>query len=167
RVLMGNAGDLSRRRYSQQLETCTERLVLSLEDDAPIEGVRSVFLIDVMNPCWIWKGADLSKVMRINVAVGQVPFNFQIGADRDKIELAAPATPSGELEVRVNGCDGSPIAVLPLEQATRNHGVTILSTDLSARGDDPTDLCFRFTADDLDPMWAIDWVELVPASQNR
>ena len=166
-VLTGHAGDLSRRRYSQQLETCTERLVLSLEDNAPIEGERSVFLIDVMNPCWTWKGADLSEVMAINVAVGQVPFNFQIGADRDKIELPEPVTPAGELEVRMNGCGGNPIAVLPLQEATRNDSVTILSKELSARGDGPTDLCFRFTADDLDPMWAIDWVELVPASQKR
>src|SRR2546430_13557594 len=32
------------RHMSQDLKTCTDRLVLSLEDDAPIEGKRAVFL---------------------------------------------------------------------------------------------------------------------------
>ncbi|MEX2125863.1 MAG: family 20 glycosylhydrolase [Woeseia sp.] len=162
RSIRGIVGQFARRRASHELELCTERLVLSLEDDAPIEGDRSVFLIDVMNPCWIWEGADLSGVTQIKAAVGQVPFNFQIGADREKIELPAPATAAGELEVRANGCDGSPIAVLPLREASGNDGVTVLTRDLAAHGDGPTDLCFRFTADDLDPMWGIDWVELVP-----
>jgi hypothetical protein len=26
------------------------------------------------------------------------------------------------------------------------------------------DLCFTFTAHDLEPMWALDWVQLVPGS---
>lgn len=160
RVTRGNVGEMSRRRFSQELTTCTERLLLSLEDDAPIRGQRSVFLIDVMNPCWIWPQADLSAVSGIKAAVGQVPFNFQIGADRDKIELPEPRTATGELEVRANGCDGRLLAVMPLEQAAESNEVTVLAQEFAEPQDARTDLCFRFTADKLDPMWAVEWIEL-------
>jgi hexosaminidase len=161
--LRGNVGDMSRRRYSQQLETCSERLLLSFEDDAPIRGERSVFLIDIMNPCWIWPQADLSAVIGIEAAVGQVPFNFQIGADRDKIELAEPQTPAGELEVRAGDCDGALLARLPLAKAGGSEAVTVLTGRFAEPPRAKTDLCFRFTAGQLDPMWAIDWIELLPA----
>jgi hexosaminidase len=157
------AGRMARRRFSQELKPCTEKLVLSLEDDAPIGGDRSVFLIDVMNPCWIWEDADLSAVTRLEVAVGQVPFNFQLGSDRDAIRLPEPASAAGELQVRAGGCDGTPVAVLPLQDATRSDAVSVLATEFSAAPALPTDLCFRFTAGQLDPMWAIDWIELLRA----
>src|SRR6184192_4131435 len=80
------------RHMSQDLKTCTAKLVLSLEDDAPIEGARAVFLIDIMNPCWMLPAAELSPTSKLTVAVGQVPFNFQIGKDIEAIKLDPPRT---------------------------------------------------------------------------
>jgi hexosaminidase len=151
------------RRVSQELSTCSDKLTLSLEDDAPVSGKRAVFLIDVMDPCWKWQGADLTGVAAISASVGQVPFNFQIGADRDKIVLRKPRTPEGELEVRLDRCEGDPIAVLPLKAAAADPAVTTLSAAIP-----PTagrhDLCFAFTGGNLDPMWAIDRIELKRAA---
>jgi hexosaminidase len=150
-------------RLSQELTTCSDKLTLSLEDDAPlpggIHGEHAIFLIDVMDPCWRWEGADLTGVTAITVVVGQVPFNFQLGADRDKIKLARPRTPEGELEVRLDRCDGDPVAVLPLKPAVANPTVTTLAAPLPATTG-RHDLCFNFTAKSLDPMWAIDRIEL-------
>lgn len=151
-----------RHRFSQQLELCSRAVALSLEDDAPPDGPRAVFLADIMNPCWLYRNADLDGIARIEAGVGQVPFNFEIGADRDKIALRKPSTPYGELEVRLDGCHGAPVAVLPLEKALRNDAVTALTaplTGLSGRHD----LCFQFTQKTLDPLWLLDWVQLVPA----
>ena len=53
------------RRRSQELATCTDKLVLNLEDDAPLRGTRAVFLVDVMQPCWTWQDADLAGVTAI------------------------------------------------------------------------------------------------------
>ena len=86
------------------------RVALNLEDDAPLKGPRAIFLTDIMNPCWIWRGADLNGIAGIEAGVGQVPFNFEIGHDRDKILLHPPATPSGELEIHLDSCDGPKIA---------------------------------------------------------
>ncbi len=151
------------RRSSHQLKLCSEKIALSLEDDAPIEGRRAVFLIDIMNPCWIYTGADLSRGATLTAAVGQVPFNFQIGDDVKKIELLPPVTPEGELEVFANGCSGSPIASLPLAPAVARQDVTVLPpVRLEPRAGGPADLCFRFTQRSVDPMWAIQWIEVRP-----
>lgn len=147
------------RRYDHQMKLCSEGLVLSLIDDWPIRGERPAFLMDIMNPCWTYQSADLTQGARIEVAVGQVPFNFQIGADREKIRLAAPRTPEGELEVHVGGCDAAPALVLPLARAAADPGVTVLTGELPPL-EGRRDLCLRFAQAGLDPMWAVDWVRI-------
>ena len=148
------------RHASQDLRTCTGKLVLSLEDDAPLQGDRAIFLIDIMNPCWLFPAADLSHGPTLQAAVGQVPFNYQIGKERESIALAPPQTPAGELEVYLDSCTKERIAVMSLAPAAGNDAVT----ELPAVRLPPTparhNLCFRFTQKTLDPMWALDWVQL-------
>ncbi|HWW32028.1 MAG TPA: hypothetical protein VNY70_01550, partial [Steroidobacteraceae bacterium] len=104
--------------------------------------------------------SDLTGATSITAAVGQVPFNFQIGKDIEAIHLNAPSTPAGELEVRLDRCDGAPAAVLPLAPAAGNEAVT----ELPAAGLPPLtgthSLCFRFAQRTLDPLWTIAWVQL-------
>jgi len=142
---------------SQELKTCTDKVVLSLEDDQ-LPG--PAFQVDIMNPCWIYPTADLSRDRSLVADVGQVPFNFQLGDDIHKIKLNPPHTPSGELEVRVDGCDGDPVAVLSLQTAVGNNGVTELPAAKIARRDGRHDLCLKFTQRSLDPLWVIDRVRL-------
>lgn len=149
------------KRTSHELQSCTDNVLLSLEDDAPVTGERAVFLVDIMNPCWNFKAADLSHVNAIEAAVGQLPFNFQLGADVHSIKLNPPQTPYGELEVRIDGCAGERIAVLPLQPAVNNNTVTRLPAAKIAHRDGAHDLCLKFTQRSLDPMWALDWVQLV------
>jgi hexosaminidase len=148
------------RRESRELTACSSQILLALEDDAPVRGDRAIFLVDIMNPCWTWPQAQLDGVTRLKVSVGQVPFNFQIGDDVKKIPLAAPRTPAGELEVRVGGCTGEPVAVAPLTVAARNPEITDLTLPLPAtRG--ARDLCFTFTRASVDPVWTVGAVELL------
>ncbi len=148
-------------RRSQQLRTCSDKLVLNLEDDAPASGDRAIFLVDIMDPCWIFEDADLQHVTAIAATVGQFPFNFQIGRDRDAIRLRPPRGPDGELEVRLDDCDAGPIAVLPLGPAVGNAGVTRLPAAAIAPRSGLHDLCLDFTGRTIDPMWAIDSIELL------
>jgi hexosaminidase len=148
-------------RTSYELESCSRNILLSLEDDAPVQGDRAVFLVDIMNPCWIYRAAELSEVGAIAAAVGQVPFNFQIGDDIKKIPLRKPQTPAGELEVRIDGCEGQKIAALPLAPAVKNYAVTALPPSAIAKRDGPHDLCFMFTQAAVDPLWVLDAVQLV------
>lgn len=152
-----------RHRSSQELSLCTDKVGLNLEGQWPVDGPRPVFMVDIMNPCWIYHGADLTGVRTIQVSVGRVPFNFQLGKDLANIPLRPPATPEGELEVRKGGCTGAPIAVLPLAPAVGRPGETTLTGALPPLSG-AHDLCFTFTAKRLDPMWVIDWIQLVPAA---
>jgi hexosaminidase len=149
-----------RRRDDTQLKLCTTAIGLALEDDAPATGPRASFLIDIMNPCWIYEAAPLDGVTAIAIDVGQLPFNFQIGRDVDKIRFRAPATAAGEFEVRINGCEGERIAVLPLAPAMANPAITRLSAPIAPRAG-MHDLCFTYTARGPEPLWAIDAVQLM------
>jgi len=120
---------------SHQLKSCTDQVLLSLEDDAPLNGPRAAFLVDIMNPCWIYPAADLDADRSLLAAVGQVPFNFQLGADIHNIRLNPPQTPSGELEVRLDNCTGERVAVLSLQPALTNNAVTQLPAAKIARRD--------------------------------
>lgn len=152
-----------RRRDDTRLKLCSESIALSLEDDAPAEGPRAIFLTDIQNPCWIYEDAPLDGVTAIEIDVGQIPFNFQIGRDIERIRFRPPATPAGEFEVRAGGCEGERIAVLPLGPAAANPAVTTLRAPIAPRRG-RADLCFTYTATGPNPMWAIEAVQLVPGS---
>jgi hexosaminidase len=97
--------------------------------------------------------------MRLTARVGQVPFNYQIGDDIKKIVLRAPHGPMGELEVRA-GCDGKLLASLSLAAAAKRYEVSELpSVSLPVQAN-AQDLCFQFTQAKLDPLWALDSIEL-------
>ncbi|WP_297512203.1 family 20 glycosylhydrolase [uncultured Caulobacter sp.] len=148
-------------RLSAQLKLCTEKVPLTLIDDAPAAfDKRAMLFVDILNPCWIWEGADLSKGATLTVRAGQLPFNFQVGKDRDNIPLRPPATPGGELEARL-GCNGERLAAIPLGDAARNPELSTLTGRLPARPG-KADLCLTFTAKSVDPFWAIDRVTLTP-----
>ncbi|MBL8651767.1 MAG: family 20 glycosylhydrolase [Sphingopyxis sp.] len=151
--------DALQKRESRALETCAKKVDLLLEDDFPAEGPRASFLIDILAPCWIYRGAMLDKVDRIDLAVGQIPFNFQVGKDRDTIRFRAPKTPEGEFEVRLDDCDGPVVAMLPIAPAAAHPGVTRL-TGMLASTQGRHDLCVTYTAAGPDPLWAIDSIQL-------
>ncbi len=149
---------IAQRRSSRELELCSVGLPLALEIDSAAAGERPLVRLDIMNPCWIWRAVDLSTPHTLEAAVGPVPFNYQIGADADKIRVGDAHTASGELQVRLDGCDGEPLVSLPLAEAAP-VGVSMLRAPLPVtRG--VHDLCLRFARPGLDPMWAIDWVAI-------
>lgn len=149
-----------RRRSDEELKTCTESVKLALEDDYPAQGPRAVFVTDIFNPCWRFEKAPVGGAKQIAIDVGQIPFNFQVGKDVEQIHFRSPATPSGEFEVRAPGCDGDRIAVLPLAPAQAIPGITRLVAPLKARSGNE-DLCITYTANGVNPEWAIDSVELI------
>jgi len=147
------------RLYSKELTLCSDAIALSLEDDAPVRGPRAAFLVDIENPCWIARGVDLDRVHGLTAAVGQVPFNFQIGEDVKKIRFAAPTVSEGELQVRLDSCDSAPVASLGIEAARASDAVTVLPA-VPVTGHGIHDLCLRFAQAKLDPLWVLDWIRL-------
>lgn len=151
-------------RASRELETCTHKVDLDLEDDAPLRGPRAQFLVDILDPCWMFRGARFDHdVIGIEARVGQVPYNFQVGDAATKIRLDATREPQGELVVRLDSCEGEEIARLPLEAAWKSDAVTTLRPRLFNRWpiDGTHDLCLRFAQRELDPLWVIDRVTIM------
>jgi len=148
-----------RERKNEELKLCREKLPLRLEDDAPSEGDRAIFLVDIIDPCWIYPRATLDGVKGIEVTVGQLPYNFQLWKDAAGIVTHAPATVSGELEIRLDSCTGDVLASMSLAPAQSSPALTTLKAPLTARTG-MHDMCFFFTSKSPDPLWVIDSVRL-------
>ena len=168
---IGNRGPAARETHvadtarltSRELELCSDKIVLALEDDAPLEGYRESFLVDIMNPCWILADVDLAAATSVAASVGQLPFNFEIGDMIDDVVVEPADSGDGELRVRLGSCNGPVVASLPLAPAVGSDGVTELVAaplELPAGARDSGDLCFSFRRKGIEPMWVVNWVEV-------
>jgi hexosaminidase len=152
-------------RTDHELAQCTGGLVLRLEDDAPREGPRAVFDVDLFDPCWLWQRAPLDGIAGIEVRVGEIPYNFELAGDaKNVVPRPKPATPGGELLVVLDGCKGREIARIPLAPALANPALTTLEASWPPF-EGAHDLCFEFAAEGHDPLWTIDRVRLVPGAR--
>lgn len=157
------AESFSFRRDDRELELCSQSIVLALEDDAPLEGERESYLVDIQNPCWIWKNAPLTSLRAIRASVGQLPFNFEIGEAIQNVVVEAAEGEFGSLRVRLGSCDGPVIAEASLATAVENTAATVLppaAVNLTPDAGASADLCFTFSRNGVDPIWVIDWIEL-------
>lgn len=153
-----------RARDSNALESCKKGLTLRMEDDAPAAGEgseRALLTADVFDPCWTYKAASLDGITRLEVRVGQLPHNFQLWKDASQVVTRPAKVPGGALEVRLDGCEGAPVATLPLAPARKSDGLTTLQATLPATAG-KHDLCFTFAAGEYNPMWVLDEVVLLP-----
>jgi hexosaminidase len=148
------------RRTSQQLELCTEQVPLNLPGrKAAAGGSGPVYLIDIRNPCWIYRGVNLSAAHHIAVRVAALPFNYQFANEPGPEKLPYPA-PQAELVVR-RGCDGPPIARATLAKAARDGEESEIVAAIQTFPQ-LTDLCMTLARPTLNPLWALGWVELRP-----
>jgi hexosaminidase len=148
------------RRNSRELDLCSNGVALLLEPNGKGAGERPIFALDIMNPCWIWRDVDLTRGARLTAGAGLLPFNFEIGAEAQKIRVGDARTADGELEVRIGGCDGAPVAT---RAVTPMHAFVTPVPQISLPATPGRhDICLRFARPRLDPMWALDWVEIRP-----
>jgi hexosaminidase len=145
------------RRSSDQLTTCSDKLALRIEAPTPIDGPRPVYKVDIMDTCWQWKDASLDGMTRIEIGVDRLPFNYQLWKDAVGIVGRPKATKAGELEVRLDSCEGERLAVLPLAPA--KDGRATLTAELPARAG-KHELCLFFTGKPGPKMWVIGDVQL-------
>jgi hexosaminidase len=153
------------RRSSHELELCSNGVGLLLEASGPgmpdtTLGSAAPLAVDIVSPCWIYHGADLTQGPQISAAVVPLPFNYELGPAVEHIRLGDARTPQGELEVHIDSCDAPSAAVLPLGTAAGNAGVTQLQPQKLPAVAGRHDLCLRFARPRLDPVWALDWAQI-------
>jgi hexosaminidase len=149
-----------RLRDSHELDLCSNRIGLLLEPAGAGGSGGAPLAVDIMNPCWIDRGLDLSSGPRIIASVAPLPFNYELGADVASIPVGNTRTPEGELEIHADSCDTAAIATLPLAPAAANNLVTTLPAQRLPPLPGRHDLCLRFARPRLDPMWALNWIEI-------
>ncbi|HXC21488.1 MAG TPA: family 20 glycosylhydrolase, partial [Steroidobacteraceae bacterium] len=149
-----------RLRDSHDLELCSNRLGLLLEPAGAAGNAGAPLAIDIMNPCWIDRGVDLTRGPRIIASVAPLPFNYELGADVAAIAVGNTRTPEGELQIHADTCDSAAIATLPLAPAAASNVLTTLPAQRLPPLAGRHDLCLRFARPRLDPMWALNWIEI-------
>jgi hexosaminidase len=155
--LDGHAGV---RRSSHELELCSNGVGLLLEPGGNGGSTEAPLAVDIMNPCWIYRDVDLAHGPQVFAAVAALPFNYELGLDAAKIRVGDNQTSDGEFEVHVDSCDTPAFSVLPLAAAAHHDGVTALPAQKLPPLAGRHDLCLRFARPSLDPLWALDWVEI-------
>jgi hexosaminidase len=149
-----------RLRDSHDLDLCSNRIGLLLEPKGTAGNAGAPLAIDIMNPCWIDRGVDLERGPRIIASVAPLPFNYELGADVAAIPVGNTHTPEGELEIHADTCDSAAIATLPLAPAAASNVLTTLPAQRLPPLAGRHDLCLRFARPRLDPMWALNWIEI-------
>jgi hexosaminidase len=147
-------------RSDEDLATCSNSLLLRLEDDGPVDGERAIFNVDIFDPCWLWRQADLDGIAAIEVRAGRIPYFFQLAHDEDHRKFRPAQRAHGELEVRA-GCDGAVLATVPLPAGPDKDGFVTLRASLQKQSA-TQDLCIYFTGDTRPAMWTLDRVRLLP-----
>ncbi|MBS0373919.1 MAG: family 20 glycosylhydrolase [Proteobacteria bacterium] len=143
------------RRNSRELELCSDGVGLLLDARGGTAEAAPLAL-DIMDPCWIYRGADLSAGPGFRVRAVPLPFNFELAADLAHVKLGSPRGAAAELEVHVGSCQAPPAAVLALDGTPSPQ---VLRGALPA-ATERRDVCLRFARPTIDPLWALDWVEL-------
>ncbi len=151
-------------RTDEALKMCTQSLMLRLEDDGPLEGDRAIFNADIFNPCWLWEGAPVQDVAKVEVRAGQLPYYFQLAHDESHRKFQPARSAHGELDISA-GCEGPRLASVPLPEKPGPDGFITLSAELPPQTK-ATDLCLRFTGDTRPTMWVLDQVTLQPTSSR-
>ncbi len=151
------AADLLTRTDERMQPCATEGPVLRMQDDGPFSGERALFDVAIMQPCWLWENAPLQGIAGIEVRAGRLPYIINQSAKEDAARSYLPARSAhGELDVRMDSCDGETIASAPLPAAPDADGFVTLHAVLARRLDAPHALCIRFSGDFRPQMWVLD-----------
>ena len=149
-------------RHSQELRSCVgeKGLVLRLEDDGPREGARTVFTVDIFQPCWRWPSAQLDGIGSVEVRAGRIPYYFQLAHDEPARRFEKARSRNGEMLVRRGDCTGKVVAQVPLPANTDADGFVTLRAALPKGISGRDDLCINFTGDTRPAMWVLDEMTL-------
>ena len=123
-----------------------------------------VFNVNLMDSCWIYPAARLDDVGAIVVDAARLARNYGLAHDAAKVVQHPATSPNGELEVHLGACTGPLLARVPLPDGSTTQTLALRAPLPPKAG--VQDLCLRFTADIHGPLYAIDSVRLVPASQG-
>ena len=102
----------------------------------------------------------------MRVRAGRLPYLIQLGAEDAKRRFLPAETAHGELDIRIDGCEGRRLVTAPLPAVPGNDGFITVQASLPAPAEGPHDLCIRFSGDTRPAMWVLDRITLLPSKQE-
>jgi len=145
-------------RNSDELKSCANGLSLRIQGDPDDGRDGPVYRVDLMNPCWIFTRVDLDHAAHVLVQAGHIPYYFALWHDEAKVIRHRSESGADELQIRLDDCNGPLLRTIPL----RTEHPELETFDLALGGTGVHDLCFAFATPARDPLWLIDFVQLVP-----
>ena len=150
------------RRSSSELGSCVAKPILILKLPGSGDTADKAYAVDIFEPCWVWKQADLDRGARVEVDAASLPYNFQLWKDiKQVVERKPEKYPAGELQLRLDRCDGELLATASIEPLLAQPRGAKFDFALPPRPG-THDLCLQFATGRHDPLYVIDSVQLVP-----
>ncbi|PWK81836.1 family 20 glycosylhydrolase [Fulvimonas soli] len=118
-----------------------------------------VYVVNLFNACQQWPEAPLDGVTAVRFDLARLPDNYQLAHEAKLVVRRPPATPHGELEIRLDRCDGPPLATLPLPDPAATPRRFSLAAPLPAQRGAHT-LCLAFATPAGSPLYAFARVTL-------
>ena len=141
-------------RDGNELASCSGQPEMRVDGSRPAQGPRPVYKLDIGNMCWLWPGAPLAGISRVNVMVERVAWRY--GDEAAGAVVRPKAGVAGELQIRADSCNGPLLATLPLTPAAQAKGQTELNAGVSPpQGNGVRNLCISATGDPRDGQWAL------------
>jgi len=144
-------------RSSDELDTCSDKLVLRLEAAHAVDGERPVYKVDIMDTCWVWKGVKLDGRYGVDITVDRLPWNYSLWKDIAGVVSRKARSAAGEVEVHQDTCDGPKLSTIPLAPA-KDARATLQG--ILPRREGVHDLCFVITGKPGPKLWVLGGVQL-------
>jgi len=152
-----------RTRIAEQLIPNVENDAGRYQDDEPLEGPRIVVPVNILNPHWVWENAPVDDVYALRAELIDLPYSFSIPAEFPAPLRAEPGDPVF-LQVYLDSFEGELVAQAQVNPQ-QPEPLKILDIRLPKGLREGHNLCFKFTGDPRNTLWAIKRIQLLTAEE--
>lgn len=149
-----------RRAEGGELKACPARDIDEMRaQPAPdATSLQPVYLINNFDTCRLTPPLTIDGMHSVAIELARLPRNVALAHDAHLVVERAAATPHGELELRLDRCDGKPLAVLPLPDPATSPAHFALKAPLSSKGTHA--LCLIVSGAPANPYYGVGGVQL-------
>jgi hexosaminidase len=134
---------------------------LRLQPTPDAESVQPVYAVNVFDACQQFPATWMDGVAAIHVDAVRLPRNYALAHEQKLVVSRPHDTPFGELVVRLDQCDGTVLASIPLPDPAHGARRFVLHASLPAQQGEHA-LCLIYTAPTEGPLYALERVALLP-----
>ena len=135
---------------------------LRVQPTPDAKSTQPVYAVNVFDTCQVFPPTLMDGVAAIHVDAVRLVRNFALAHEQKLVVSRPHATPSGELVVHADRCDGKVLASMPLPDPVHSPRQFKLDAKLPAQTGEHS-LCLIYTAPIDGPLYALGRVSLKPS----